>query len=104
MEKVGRAHKAAMESKDREQIAQAEAERKKLLEPVYVLFNQMDERLKALLTSVQMERSGTRQTDAGQRPDPLGFGTDASDKASDSPGDKSAGSPTPKPQTPATTP
>jgi len=65
--RIAHEHKAAMDAKDRESIAKSEAERKKLLEPVYALFVEMDERLKALLTSSQLERFGTKQADAAQK-------------------------------------
>ncbi len=68
--KVAIEHKSAMDGKDRDRIAKAEADRKKLLEPVYVLFGEMDERLKALLTSAQLERHGGKQN-AVPKLDPL---------------------------------
>jgi hypothetical protein len=68
--KIALEHKAAMDAKDRDRIAKAEADRKKLLEPVYVLFGEMDERLKALLTSAQVERHGGKQN-APPKLDPL---------------------------------
>lgn len=68
--KVAHEHKAAMDSKDRERIAKAEADRKKLLEPVYAHFGEMDERLKALLTSSQLERHGGKQP-AAPKLDPM---------------------------------
>lgn len=69
--KVALEHKAAMDSKDRERIAKAEADRKKLFEPVYGLFGQMDERLKALLTSSQLERYGSKTPEAKPKVDQL---------------------------------
>jgi hypothetical protein len=69
--KVAKEHKEAMDAKDRDRIAKAETDRKKLLEPVYVLFGEMDERLKALLTSAQLERHGARQDATATKIDPL---------------------------------
>ena len=108
--KVAHEHKAAMDARDRDRIAKAEADRKKLLEPVYVLFTQMDERLKALLTSSQLERHGPKQPDVAkadllapasppvQAAPPPSAPPRAADKAN-------AGDPPPqKPESPKTTP
>ncbi len=54
--RIANEQKAALDSKDRERIAKWDADRKKLLEPVYDLFREMGERLKALLTSSQLQR------------------------------------------------
>jgi len=48
--------RAAHEQANREKLLEAEAARKKLLEPIYELFGQMNERLMALLTTAQLER------------------------------------------------
>lgn len=66
--KVAMEHKAAVDSNDRERIAKAEAERKKLLQPAYEMFGEMDERLKALLTSNQRARIGEK---AASKVDPI---------------------------------
>lgn len=68
LRKIGTEYKAAMDSKDREKIAKAEADRKLLLQPIYGLFGDMDERLKALLTSAQLQRHGDK---AAAKIDPL---------------------------------
>jgi len=70
LSKIAREYKEAMDSHDRERIAKAEADRKKLLEPVYELFGQMDERLKALLTTAQVERRGAKQAAASAEKTP----------------------------------
>jgi len=54
--KISMDQRAAVESGDREKIAATEAARKKLLEPVHELFAAMEVRLKALLTTAQIER------------------------------------------------
>ncbi len=51
----------ATEAHDLDRVAKAEAERKKFMRPVYELFGEMDERLKALLTTMQIERHASRQ-------------------------------------------
>jgi hypothetical protein len=66
--KVAYEHKAAVEGNDRERIAQAEAERKRLLQPAYEMFGAMDERLKALLTTAQRARHGEQ---AASKIDPI---------------------------------
>ncbi len=53
--------KAAREARDLEKSREIEATRKKVLEPVYALFDQMVQRLKALLTTAQIERHASRQ-------------------------------------------
>lgn len=59
--KVAAAQKAAIEARDREKMAVAEADRKKLLEPVQALIGEMEDRLKGLLTSAQLERYSARR-------------------------------------------
>ncbi len=54
--KIAVDQKAAMEARDRDKNAATEASRKKVLEPVYALFGEMEARLKALLTTAQIER------------------------------------------------
>jgi len=53
--KIASEQKAAIEAHDREKIAEAETARKKLFEPIYALFGQMEERLQGLLTTTQIE-------------------------------------------------
>jgi len=59
--KVAGAQRAALEARDREKMAAADNDRKKLLEPVQALIGEMEERLKGLLTSAQLERYTTRR-------------------------------------------
>jgi hypothetical protein len=59
--KVAAAQRAALEARDREKMAAADNERKKLLEPVQALIGEMEERLKGLLTSAQLERYASRR-------------------------------------------
>jgi hypothetical protein len=47
---------AAATTRDREQVAAAEESRRRFLQPVYDLFDEMESRLAALLTSTQLER------------------------------------------------
>lgn len=61
LSKVAAAQKAALEARDREKMAAAENDRKKLLEPVQALIGEMEDRLKGLLTSAQLERYGARR-------------------------------------------
>ncbi len=109
LKKIGDEYKAAMDSKDREKIAQAEADRKKLLEPVYALFGEMDERLKALLTSTQLERHGGKPATAAKI-DPLDeiapLGSPQTQRPPSRAADKkNAGDPPPqKPEAPRTAP
>ncbi len=64
--------KAARKARDIDKIKEAEQARKQQLEPVYTLFDQMDQRLKALLTTAQIERHASReggtQSPPGERP------------------------------------
>lgn len=105
--RIATENKAAMESKDRERIAKAEAERKKLLEPAYVLFGQMDERLKALLTSSQLERYSSKKPEGQKKVDPFTEPSTAQAAPPPSPparaADKSKAetAPAPKPEQPA---
>lgn len=50
----------ALKRRDREAIKQTTAAHKKLLEPFYALVKQMEERLKGLLTTAQIERHAER--------------------------------------------
>lgn len=59
--KVAAAQRTALEARDREKMAAADNDRKKLLEPVQALIGEMEERLKGLLTSAQLERYSTRR-------------------------------------------
>ncbi len=68
--KVAASLKSATDSKDLDKIASSEAERKKLLQPVYELFPQMDERLKGLLTTTQLTKHASRQGGGESKPTP----------------------------------
>ena len=59
--KIAVDQKAAMEARDRDKIAATEAARKKVLEPVYALFGEMETRLKGLLTTTQIERYASQR-------------------------------------------
>ncbi len=61
LRKIARDLKLAIEAHDREIIRKAEANRKVVLRPVYELFAEMNGRLRALLTSVQLERYKQRE-------------------------------------------
>ena len=61
LQKVAHDLKTAVEAHDRELSRKAEADRKVVLRPVYELFAEMDERLRALLTSAQLERYKQRK-------------------------------------------
>jgi len=56
----------ATEAHDLDRVAKAEAERKRFMRPVYELFGEMDERLNALLTTLQIERHTSRQLGASE--------------------------------------
>ncbi len=61
----------AIEDRNRAELKKVEAARKKLLEPVYDLFAQMESRLRGLLTSRQLERyAAAQQTDAVKKHKP----------------------------------
>ncbi|MDO8629953.1 MAG: hypothetical protein Q7R41_05620, partial [Phycisphaerales bacterium] len=74
--------KNATDAHDLDRIAKSEADRKKLMQPVYELFAQMDERLKALLTTSQIERHATKQAavPADKAPNPQKEKTSDADK------------------------
>jgi len=101
--KVANDLKAAMDSKDRDRVAQAETDRKKVLQPAYEMFGEMDERLKALLTSAQKERHGEK---AASKVDPIqdidAGPASRKNAAPDNP--KGSNSQSSAPQTPKTTP
>jgi hypothetical protein len=54
--RIAKEREAATKKVDRAKIAELEKEYKKLLDPVYQLFGQMEERLKGLLNSAQLEQ------------------------------------------------
>lgn len=54
--RLAAATKGAMQQRDMKRRAEVDAERKKLLEPVYELFAQMETRLRGLLDTQQLER------------------------------------------------
>ena len=90
-----KAREAATKAHDREAIAKAEAEYRELREPVDRAFQQMDDRLMALLTQAQKDRHAQKQA-GGES------GAAASSKTPDKPaGDTTGGEirkrPTPKP-------
>ncbi len=59
--KIATQQKAALEARDRDKIKAADSALKKALEPIYALFTQMEERLKGLLTTLQLERYAARR-------------------------------------------
>jgi hypothetical protein len=63
------AQQTAKDAKDQEKLAEVDEARKQLLQPVYQLFGEMEERLTPLLTSVQLAKYKERQpaTDLGKR-------------------------------------
>lgn len=62
--------KAAMEKGDRAAVAVATEARRKLLEPFYELFSQMEVRLRGLLTSAQLEKhGGHKKSGADKKPE-----------------------------------
>lgn len=66
--KIAVDQKAAMEARDRDKIAATEAARKKVLEPVYALFGEMEMRLKGLLTTTQVERFALQRSPGKPNP------------------------------------
>jgi len=66
--KIAVDQKAAMEARDRDKIAATEAARKKVLEPVYALFGEMEARLKGLLTTTQIERHASLRSPGQIKP------------------------------------
>jgi len=66
--KIAVDQKAAMEARDRDKMAATEASRKKVLEPVYALFGEMEARLKALLTTAQVERHAVLRNPGQPKP------------------------------------
>ena len=62
--KIAAEQKQALGERDQKKIKQLETQRKKLLEPVYELFAKMEQRLKGLLNSRQLERYAARHTTA----------------------------------------
>jgi hypothetical protein len=66
--KIAVDQKAAMEARDRDKIAETEAARKRVLEPVYALFGEMEGRLKGLLTTTQIERYASQRTVGHPKP------------------------------------
>ena len=62
--KVVAAQREAMESRDSEKTTAADEARRQLLQPIYQLFDEMEGRLTALLTSVQLERYKERKAAA----------------------------------------
>lgn len=100
--------KNATDAHDLDRIAKAEADRKKLMQPVYELFAQMDERLKALLTTSQVELHATKQAaaSADKTPNPQKEKTPVADKsaAHPTPGTTPAGGKPAEPAKPAPAP
>lgn len=68
LSKIAVDQKAAMEARDRDKIAATEAARKKVLEPVYALFGEMEIRLKGLLTTAQVERHALQRGPGQPKP------------------------------------
>ncbi len=69
--KLAGEQRKAIEDRNRAKLKKVEAARKKLLEPVYELFAQMEGRLRGLLTSRQLERyAAAQQADTVKKPKP----------------------------------
>ncbi|MFQ5591380.1 MAG: hypothetical protein ACE5HE_09480 [Phycisphaerae bacterium] len=65
--KLASEQRSAIEKRDRAKLKEVEAARKKLLEPVYELFAQMETRLRGLLTTLQLEQhSAHKQASAAE--------------------------------------
>ena len=62
---IEKEHNKAIKDKDAKKRREADARRKKLIEPVYQLFADMEGRLKGLLTTVQVERHDAKAEDRG---------------------------------------
>lgn len=60
--------RAAHEAGDRDKLLAAEAKRKALLDPVYKLFGEMNDRLMGLLTTAQIERAKSAPAQAARTP------------------------------------
>ncbi len=58
----------ALDNHDLKGVKQAAAEHKKLLQPVYLLCSQMDDRLKGLLTTAQIQQYAEKSKTHGQPP------------------------------------
>ncbi len=113
--KITVAQREASASRDREKMAAVDEARQQLLQPVYQLFEEMEERLAALLTSTQLakfnERKGAPERVAANRrkqidqelvPDDAAAVTQAAQKAQPptrTPASEPAGKPAPKPET-----
>jgi len=74
--RIAAEREAAMKKVDRKKIVELEQEQKKLLEPVYQLFGQMEERLKGLLNSAQLERYQAKHQAAEPTAEPKPAATD----------------------------
>ncbi|MHC4695160.1 MAG: hypothetical protein ACYTFA_00280 [Planctomycetota bacterium] len=71
--------KKAIDDRNRAKLREVEAARKKLLEPVYELFTQMEGRLKGLLTTMQRERySAANRAEPEAKPKPKVQGSKSS--------------------------
>lgn len=77
--------KAAMEKGDRAAVAVANEARRKLLEPFYELFSQMEVRLRGLLTSAQLEKHGARKPSGEPKKPEVKPGKPAAEKPSEAP-------------------
>lgn len=76
LKKIALAMRTAHEQADRKKLRTAEAKRKTLLEPIHELFGEMNQRLTALLTTVQVQRFASADT-----ANPTQTPTDASAKS-----------------------
>lgn len=70
LEKIREGMQQAHEAKDRDKRNELETQHQALLEPVNELFTQMDGRLKALLTTAQIQRHEERQKSQEKAPAP----------------------------------
>ncbi len=78
--KIAARQREAMLERDLKAIKRAAAAHKKLLEPVYVLCDEMDDRLKGLLTTAQIQRHADKSTGAKETPKAAGVTKKTSSK------------------------
>lgn len=66
--KIEKERNAAIATNDAKKRAEADEKRKKLIDPIYRLFGEMEGRLKGLLTTVQVERYAAKVEDSTNKP------------------------------------